>query len=74
MISTSYLTLFQEPNKNLLDLPPFLWILDGSTGDLKKLDELETLYNEAKYSLSLLRLFKTLKAMRIIKDKDIYDL
>jgi hypothetical protein len=42
---------------------------------LRKLDELETLYNEAKYSLSLLlRLFKTLKAMRIIKDKDIYDI
>ena len=46
-----------------------------STWRLRKLDELETLYNEAKYSLSLLlRLFQTLKATRIIKDKDIYDI
>jgi hypothetical protein len=42
---------------------------------LSKLDDLEDLYHEAKYSLSLLlQLFKTLKAMRIIKDKDIYDI
>jgi hypothetical protein len=42
---------------------------------LSKLDDLETLYHEAKYSLSLLlQLHKILKDMRIIKDKDIYDL
>jgi transposase len=42
---------------------------------LSKLDDLENLYHEAKYSLSLLlRLYKTLKDNRIIKDKDIYDL
>jgi hypothetical protein len=42
---------------------------------LSKLDDLENLYHEAKYSLSLLlRLFKILKDMRIIKDKDIYDI
>jgi hypothetical protein len=42
---------------------------------LSKLDDLETLYQEAKYSLSLLlRLFNILKDKRIIKDKDIYDI
>jgi hypothetical protein len=42
---------------------------------LSKLDDLETLYHEAKYSLSLLlQLFKILKDKRIMKDKDIYDL
>jgi hypothetical protein len=42
---------------------------------LSKLDDLETLYHEAKYSLSLLlQLFKILKNMRITKDKDIHDL
>jgi hypothetical protein len=42
---------------------------------LSKLDDLETLYHEAKYSLSLLlQLFRVLKDMRITKDKDIYDL
>jgi hypothetical protein len=42
---------------------------------LSKLDDLEALYHEAKYSLSLLlRLYKTLKDKRIIKDKDIYDI
>jgi hypothetical protein len=42
---------------------------------LSKLDDLEALYHEAKYSLSLLlRLYKALKDKRIIKDKDIYDL
>ena len=42
---------------------------------LSKLDDLETLYHEAKYSLSLLlQLFKILKNERIIKDKDIYDI
>ena len=42
---------------------------------LSKLADLENLYHEAKYSLSLLlRLFKILKDMRIIKDKDIYDI
>jgi hypothetical protein len=35
----------------------------------------ETLYHEAKYSLSLLlQLFRVLKDMRITKDKDIHDL
>jgi hypothetical protein len=42
---------------------------------LSKLDDLETLYHEAKYSLSLLlQLYKILKDKRIIKDKDIYDI
>jgi hypothetical protein len=42
---------------------------------LSKLDDLEALYHEAKYSLSLLlRLYKILKEMRITKDNDIYDL
>jgi hypothetical protein len=42
---------------------------------LSKLDNLEALYHEAKYSLSLLlQLFKILKDKRITKDKDIYDL
>ena len=42
---------------------------------LSKLDDLEALYYEAKYSLSLLlKLFKILKDNRITKDKDIYDL
>jgi flagellar biosynthesis chaperone FliJ len=42
---------------------------------LSKLDDLETLYHEAKYSLSLLlQLFKILKDKRITKGKDIYDL
>jgi hypothetical protein len=42
---------------------------------LSKLDDLETLYHEAKYSLSLLlQLFKILKNMRITKDKDVYNL
>ena len=42
---------------------------------LSKLDGLEALYYEAKYSLSLLlQLFKTLKNKRITKDKDIHDL
>ena len=42
---------------------------------LSKLDDLEILYQEAKYSLSLLlRLFNILKDKRIIKDKEIYDL
>jgi hypothetical protein len=42
---------------------------------LSKLDDVETLYHEAKYSLSLLlQLFRVLKDMRITKDKDIYDL
>ena len=42
---------------------------------LSKLDDLEELYHEAKYSLSLLlRLFKILKDNRITKDKDIHDL
>jgi hypothetical protein len=42
---------------------------------LSKLDDLEELYHEAKYSLSLLlRLFNILKDKRIIKDKEIYDL
>jgi hypothetical protein len=42
---------------------------------LSKLDDLETLYQEAKYPLSLLlRLFNILKDKRIIKDKEIYDL
>ena len=39
---------------------------------LSKLDGLETLYHEAKYSLSsILQLFKILKDKRITKDKDI---
>jgi hypothetical protein len=39
---------------------------------LSKLDDLEALYHEAKYSLSLLQqLFKILKNRRITKDKDI---
>jgi hypothetical protein len=42
---------------------------------LSKLDNLEILYHEAKYSLSLLlRLHNTLKDKRITKDKDISDL
>jgi transposase len=42
---------------------------------LSKLDGLEALYYEAKYSLSLLlKLFKILKDNRITKDKDIHDL
>ena len=42
---------------------------------LSKLDDLEILYHEAKYSLSLLlQLYKILKDNRIIKDKDIHDL
>jgi hypothetical protein len=42
---------------------------------LSKLDDLEDLYHEAKYSLSLLlQLFKILKNKRITKDKDIHDL
>jgi hypothetical protein len=42
---------------------------------LSKIDDLEALYHEAKYSLSLLlQLFKILKVNRITKDKDIYDL
>lgn len=42
---------------------------------LAKLDDLETLYHEAKYSLSpLLRLYNILKDMSITKDKDIHDL
>ena len=40
-----------------------------------KLDDLEALYDEAKYSLSLLlRLYKILKDKRITKDRDVYDL
>jgi hypothetical protein len=42
---------------------------------LSKLDDLETLYHEAKYSLSLLlQLHKVIKEKRIIKDKDICNL
>jgi hypothetical protein len=42
---------------------------------LSKLDDLEALYHEAKYSLSLLlQLIKVLKDKRITKDKDIHDL
>jgi hypothetical protein len=42
---------------------------------LSKLDDLETLYHEAKYSLSLLlQLFKTLKHNRITRDKDMHNL
>jgi hypothetical protein len=42
---------------------------------LSKLDDLDALYHEAKYSLSLLlQLYNALKEKRIIKDKDIYDL
>jgi hypothetical protein len=42
---------------------------------LSKLDDLEELYHEAKYSLSLLlQLFKILKDQRITKDREIYDL
>ena len=42
---------------------------------LSKLDDLEALYDEAKYSLSLLlRLYKILKDKRITKDRDVYDL
>lgn len=42
---------------------------------LSKLHDLETLYHEAKYSLSsFLQLFKILKDKRITKDNDIYDL
>ena len=42
---------------------------------LSKLDALETLYHEVKYSLSLLlQLYNILKDKRIIKDKDIYDI
>ena len=42
---------------------------------LSKLDDLEDLYHEAKYSLPLLlQLFKTLKNERITKDKDIHDI
>ena len=39
------------------------------------MDDLEALYDEAKYSLSLLlRLYKILKDKRITKDRDVYDL
>jgi hypothetical protein len=42
---------------------------------LSKLDDLENLYHEAKYSLSLLlQLYNVLKNMRITKNKDICDL
>jgi hypothetical protein len=42
---------------------------------LSKLHDLETLYHEAKYSLSLLlQLHSILKNMRITQDKDIYDI
>ena len=42
---------------------------------LSKLDNLEILYHEAEYSLSLLlRLHNILKDKRITKDKDISDL
>jgi hypothetical protein len=42
---------------------------------LSKLDDLEDLYHETKYSLSLLlRLYNLLKDMRITKDKDICNL
>jgi hypothetical protein len=42
---------------------------------LSKLDDLEELYHEAKYSLSLLlQLFKILKDQRITRDREIYDL
>ena len=42
---------------------------------LSKLDDLEILYHEAEYSLSLLlRLYNILKVKRITKDKDISDL
>lgn len=42
---------------------------------LSKLHGIETLYHEAKYSLSsFLHLFKILKDKRITKEKDIYDL
>ena len=42
---------------------------------LSKLDDLEMLYHEVKYSLSLLlQLYRILKDMRITRDKDIYDL
>jgi hypothetical protein len=42
---------------------------------LSRLDDLEDLYYEAKYSLSLLiRLYNILKGMSITKDKDIHDL
>jgi hypothetical protein len=42
---------------------------------LSKLDNLEILYHEAEYSLSLLlRLHNILKDKRITKDKDIFDL
>jgi hypothetical protein len=42
---------------------------------LSKLDDLEALYQEAKYSLSLLlQLFRILKENRITKDKDMYNL
>jgi hypothetical protein len=42
---------------------------------LSKLDNLEILYHEAEYSLSLLlRLHDILKEKRITKDKDISDL
>ena len=46
-----------------------------STWRLSKLDNLEILYHEAEYSLSLLlRLHNILKDKRITKDKDISDL
>ncbi|MGC1135013.1 MAG: hypothetical protein WA941_19445 [Nitrososphaeraceae archaeon] len=46
-----------------------------SIGRLSKLDNLEILYNEAEYSLSLLlQLYNILKNKRITKDKDISDL
>jgi hypothetical protein len=42
---------------------------------LSKLDDLETLYLEAKYSMSLLlRLYNILKDKRITKDKDMHNL
>jgi hypothetical protein len=41
--------------------------------EVAQLDDLETLYHEAKYSLSLLlQLFTILKDNRITKDKDTY--
>ena len=46
-----------------------------STWRLSKLDNLEILYHEVEYSLSLLlRLHNILKDKRITKDKDISDL
>jgi hypothetical protein len=43
--------------------------------EVAQLDDLETLYHEAKYSLSLLlQLFTILKDNRITKDKDMHNL